>query len=203
MSVCLFFFFIFFYFFIFFFYLLLLSSGCWRMVLDSLYIDICVFQPMEIYVDDETKLTLHGLVQVSSTYVFFSILLFHQLSVSCSFNQCASSLSLSICSTTFYWRRQKKTANWMIFLMHWTSTRLSFLSKVSTEQLSWTSYLLSVTSPLSASIQEWLRRRGLSFVAWIHFMMESINAFVYWVLNYMYAELWLTSFHYIFNGTVR
>jgi hypothetical protein len=41
------------------------------MVLDTLYIDICVFQPMEIYVDDETKLTLHGLVQVSSTFFFF------------------------------------------------------------------------------------------------------------------------------------
>lgn len=26
--------------------------------------DICLFQPMEIYVDDEAKLTLHGLVQV-------------------------------------------------------------------------------------------------------------------------------------------
>lgn len=26
---------------------------------------VCSFQPMEIYVDDEAKLTLHGLVQVS------------------------------------------------------------------------------------------------------------------------------------------
>lgn len=29
-----------------------------------IYCDICSFQPMEIYVDDEAKLTLHGLVQV-------------------------------------------------------------------------------------------------------------------------------------------
>lgn len=29
-----------------------------------IYRDICSFQPMEIYVDDEAKLTLHGLVQV-------------------------------------------------------------------------------------------------------------------------------------------
>ena len=31
---------------------------------NMLYCDICSFQPMEIYVDDEAKLTLHGLVQV-------------------------------------------------------------------------------------------------------------------------------------------
>ena len=30
-----------------------------------LYSDICSLQPMEIYVDDEAKLTLHGLVQVT------------------------------------------------------------------------------------------------------------------------------------------
>ena len=29
-----------------------------------IYHDVCSFQPMEIYVDDEAKLTLHGLVQV-------------------------------------------------------------------------------------------------------------------------------------------
>jgi hypothetical protein len=29
-----------------------------------IYCPICSFQPMEIYVDDEAKLTLHGLVQV-------------------------------------------------------------------------------------------------------------------------------------------
>jgi hypothetical protein len=31
---------------------------------NMIYNDICSFQPMEIYVDDEAKLTLHGLVQV-------------------------------------------------------------------------------------------------------------------------------------------
>ena len=31
-----------------------------------IYCDVCSFQPMEIYVDDEAKLTLHGLVQVHS-----------------------------------------------------------------------------------------------------------------------------------------
>jgi ATP-dependent RNA helicase UAP56/SUB2 len=44
-----------------------------------IYCDICSFQPMEIYVDDEAKLTLHGLVQVlypcklilSSTFLVF------------------------------------------------------------------------------------------------------------------------------------
>ncbi|KAK0571009.1 hypothetical protein LWI29_009755 [Acer saccharum] len=30
---------------------------------NMIYCDICSFQPMEIYVDDEAKLTLHGLVQ--------------------------------------------------------------------------------------------------------------------------------------------
>lgn len=33
-----------------------------------IYCDICSFQPMEIYVDDEAKLTLHGLVQVIFFY---------------------------------------------------------------------------------------------------------------------------------------
>lgn len=32
-----------------------------------LYCDVSSFQPMEIYVDDEAKLTLHGLVQVCET----------------------------------------------------------------------------------------------------------------------------------------
>lgn len=31
---------------------------------------VCSFQPMEIYVDDEAKLTLHGLVQVSLLFKF-------------------------------------------------------------------------------------------------------------------------------------
>ena len=52
---------------------------------------------------------------------------------------------VSLCSTTFYWTRQRKTANWMTFLTHWTSIRLSFLSRVWLELLSWTSYLLGVT----------------------------------------------------------
>ena len=91
---------------------------------------------------------------------------------------------VSLCSTTFYWRRPRKTANWMIFLTHWTSIRLSFLSRVWPELLSWTSYLPSVTSPLSVSIQEWHRRRGLSSVAWIHFIMESTNALAISALNF-------------------
>ena len=33
-----------------------------------LYGDISSFQPMEIYVDDEAKLTLHGLVQVEFNF---------------------------------------------------------------------------------------------------------------------------------------
>ena len=89
-----------------------------------------------------------------------------------------------LCSNTSYWRRQRKTANWMIFLTHWTSIRLSFLSRVWPELLSWTSYLPSVTSPLSVSIQEWHRRRGLSSVAWIHFIMESTNALAISALNF-------------------
>lgn len=37
-----------------------------------IYCDICSFQPMEIYVDDEAKLTLHGLVQVcGGNHTFF------------------------------------------------------------------------------------------------------------------------------------
>nr|VDD18888.1 unnamed protein product [Brassica oleracea] len=34
-----------------------------RLAANTLSSDICSFQPMEIYVDDEAKLTLHGLVQ--------------------------------------------------------------------------------------------------------------------------------------------
>ncbi|WRX35239.1 Glycoside hydrolase [Theobroma cacao] len=34
-----------------------------RKLPNMIYCDICSFQPMEIYVDDEAKLTLHGLVQ--------------------------------------------------------------------------------------------------------------------------------------------
>jgi hypothetical protein len=42
---------------------------------NMIYCQICSFQPMEIYVDDEAKLTLHGLVQVGLfklfAYIFF------------------------------------------------------------------------------------------------------------------------------------
>ena len=58
-------------------YLLLLSFGCCRIwYFDALYIDTRFFQPMEIYVDDETKLTFHGLVQVSSMLFFLQYFCF-------------------------------------------------------------------------------------------------------------------------------
>lgn len=41
-----------------------LDSFNLRKVPNIVYCDICSLQPMEIYVDDEAKLTLHGLVQV-------------------------------------------------------------------------------------------------------------------------------------------
>ncbi|CAL5360036.1 unnamed protein product [Camellia sinensis] len=41
-----------------------LDSITFRKAPNMLYCDISSFQPMEIYVDDEAKLTLHGLVQV-------------------------------------------------------------------------------------------------------------------------------------------
>lgn len=37
---------------------------------NMIYCEICSFQPMEIYVDDEAKLTLHGLVQVGFFAIF-------------------------------------------------------------------------------------------------------------------------------------
>ena len=37
---------------------------------NMIYCQICSFQPMEIYVDDEAKLTLHGLVQVGFFKLF-------------------------------------------------------------------------------------------------------------------------------------
>ncbi|CAF1882767.1 unnamed protein product [Brassica napus] len=40
-----------------------------RLAANTLSSDICSFQPMEIYVDDEAKLALHGFVQVYSTCV--------------------------------------------------------------------------------------------------------------------------------------
>lgn len=40
-----------------------------------IYCDICSFQPMEIYVDDEAKLTLHGLVQVCILQVDFQLII--------------------------------------------------------------------------------------------------------------------------------
>ncbi|MBA0777788.1 hypothetical protein Gotri_005762, partial [Gossypium trilobum] len=40
-----------------------LDSICLRKLANMTYCHICSFQPMEIYVDDEAKLTLHGLVQ--------------------------------------------------------------------------------------------------------------------------------------------
>ena len=42
----------------------LLDSISFTKAPNMIYCDICSFQPMEIYVDDEAKLTLHGLVQV-------------------------------------------------------------------------------------------------------------------------------------------
>ena len=44
-----------------------------------IYCDICPFQPMEIYVDDEAKLTLHGLVQVCEANCEWSPL--HELTI--------------------------------------------------------------------------------------------------------------------------
>lgn len=64
-------------------------------------------------------------------------------------------------STTSNWVSRRKTASWMTFLMHWTSIKLLSLSKVSTEQLSLTSYLRSVIFPLYASILACPRRKGL------------------------------------------
>ena len=164
---------------------------CWVLVaveygiLIHFILTLVFFQPMEIYVDDETKLTLHGLVQVSSMLFFFFFCNIFVSSVDCLLLiQVMHIFIVSLCSTTSYWRRQRKTANWMIFLTHWTSIRLSFLSRVWPELLSWTSYLPSVTSPLSVSIQEWHRRRGLSSVAWIHFIMESTNALAISALNF-------------------
>ncbi|MBA0668784.1 hypothetical protein Goklo_001667, partial [Gossypium klotzschianum] len=40
-----------------------LDSICLKKLPNMIYCDISSFQPMEIYVDDEAKLTLHGLVQ--------------------------------------------------------------------------------------------------------------------------------------------
>ena len=91
---------------------------------------------------------LHGLVQVSLMLFFFFFFNFCNIFVS--LVDCLLLIQLmhifivSLCSAIFYWRRQRKTANWMT-LMHWTSIRLSFLSRVWLELLSWTSYLLSVT----------------------------------------------------------
>ncbi|MBA0657990.1 hypothetical protein Goklo_010237, partial [Gossypium klotzschianum] len=42
---------------------IVLDSICLTKLPNMIYCDICSFQPMEIYVDDEAKLTLHGLVQ--------------------------------------------------------------------------------------------------------------------------------------------
>ncbi|KAI8004314.1 Callose synthase 4 [Camellia lanceoleosa] len=44
-----------------------LDSITFRKASNTLYCDIPSFQPMEIYVDDEAKLTLHGLVQIPSS----------------------------------------------------------------------------------------------------------------------------------------
>lgn len=38
-------------------------STIYRMYIISIMIDLALFQPLEIFVDDETKLTLHGLQQ--------------------------------------------------------------------------------------------------------------------------------------------
>lgn len=48
-----------------------------------IYCDICSFQPMEIYVDDEAKLTLHGLVQVlyiCQLILSFALVVFEDIS---------------------------------------------------------------------------------------------------------------------------
>ena len=107
---------------------------------------------MEIYVDDETKLTSRSCTGIFDAFFFFFFFFFflNFCNIFVSSVDCLLLIQLmhifivSLCSATFYWRRQRKTANWMT-LMHWTSIRLSFLSRVWLELLSWTSYLLGVT----------------------------------------------------------
>lgn len=77
--------------------------------------------------------------------IFFILLTFHNLND----------------STTSNWASQRKTASWMTSSMRWTLTKLLSLSKVSVEQLSWTSYSRSVISPLYASILGCPKRKGL------------------------------------------
>ena len=126
-------------------YPLLLSFGCCRIwYFDTLYIDTRFFSANGNLcwwwdqVDPSRSCTgifnvffFFGNIFVSSVDCLLLIQLMHIFIV-------------SLCSAIFYWRRQRKTANWMT-LMHWTSIRLSFLSRVWLELLSWTSYLLSVT----------------------------------------------------------
>lgn len=50
-----------------------LDSICLRKLPNMIYCDICSLQPMEIYVDDEAKLTLHGLVQVCYKKLFYQL----------------------------------------------------------------------------------------------------------------------------------
>lgn len=50
-----------------------------------IYCDICSFQPMEIYVDDEAKLTLHGLVQVCILQVDFQLIILKFINVNLTF----------------------------------------------------------------------------------------------------------------------
>ena len=101
---------------------------------NMLYCDISSLQPMEIYVDDEAKLTFHGLVQVWP---------FHLSVCSCCFEVCLC-LTCPYDSTTSNWVSWRKTGSWTICWMHWISIKLLFLSKVSIELLSWTSCLWSV-----------------------------------------------------------
>ena len=67
-------------------------------------------------------------------------------------------------STTSSWASQRRTASWMTSLMHWTSIRLLFLSKVWAEPQSWTSCLPSVIFPLYASIRECRKKKGLDLL---------------------------------------
>ena len=99
---------------------------------------------MEIYVDDETKLTSRSCTGIFDAFFFLLLQYFcfiSWLSLAHSTNAHFHCLSVQ---HYILLKEAEKNCNWMT-LTHWTSIRLSFLSRVWLELLSWTSYLLSVT----------------------------------------------------------
>ena len=111
-------------------------------------------------------------------------------------------------STTSNWVSLRKIASWMISLMHWTSIKLLSSSKVWVEPQSWTSYLWSAISRLSASILGCPRKKGWYHLYGYFSACQTKKQVYLYNFNLMHVKLLIlyhlarTCSHWLLNGVV-